>query len=152
MKILNKSRILIRVQRHQVFTLAWKKAIIRIISPLHHQKLTLLLRNINYIERVWTTMQSTVECNFPSKDYYNCRVKDFEDVTNWEDSVDRTRVPRMPWHDIHCMLVGECARDVGRHFIHRWNFTLAAKGSSRRPHTNYCYSLDVAVCSSKSNG
>ena len=31
--------------------------------------------------------------NFPSKDYYNCRVKDFEDVTNWEDSVDRTKSP-----------------------------------------------------------
>ena len=71
--------------------------------------------------------------NFPSRDYYNCRVKDFEDVMMWSDSIDRTKVPRMPWHDVHCMLVGEAAQDVGRHFVHRWNFTLAAKGSSRRP-------------------
>ena len=39
----------------------------------------------------------------------------------------------MPWHDVHCMIIGEPARDVARHFIHRWNFAKSNKGSPRKP-------------------
>lgn len=37
------------------------------------------------------------------------------------DLVDRSRTPRMPWHDIGCVVQGAAARDVARHFIMRWN-------------------------------
>ncbi len=37
------------------------------------------------------------------------------------DVHDRDTVPRMPWHDIHCLLNGEAAMDVGHNFIQRWN-------------------------------
>ena len=29
----------------------------------------------------------------------------------------------MPWHDIASVVYGAAARDVGRHFIQRYNFT-----------------------------
>ena len=61
---------------------------------------------------------------FIGKDYCNFYVKDIADVENpFIDLVDRNDVPRMPWHDIACAMYGNAARDIGRHFIERWNFT-----------------------------
>lgn len=34
---------------------------------------------------------------------------------------------RMPWHDVGSVVYGKAARDVGRHFIQRWNFTRKEK-------------------------
>lgn len=56
------------------------------------------------------------------KDYTNFIVKDFNNLElPYQDLVDRTRTPRMPWHDIGCVVQGAAARDVARHFIMRWN-------------------------------
>ena len=71
--------------------------------------------------------------NFPGRDYNNARVEGFAEVSRWDDQIDRTNTPRMPWHDVHCMIIGEPARDVARHFIHRWNFAKSNKGSPRKP-------------------
>ncbi|XP_054157366.1 phospholipase D1-like [Oppia nitens] len=58
------------------------------------------------------------------KDYVNFIVKDFVDLhLPFTDLVDRNSTPRMPWHDLSCMVMGRAARDVARHFIERWNFT-----------------------------
>uniref|UniRef100_A0A1I8I6I0 Phospholipase n=1 Tax=Macrostomum lignano TaxID=282301 RepID=A0A1I8I6I0_9PLAT len=46
-----------------------------------------------------------------------------------EELVDRGRVPRMPWHDIGCVVGGNAARDLSRHFIERWNFTVKNKAN-----------------------
>ena len=35
--------------------------------------------------------------------------------------IDRESIPRMPWHDIGCIVYGRPARDLARHFIQRWN-------------------------------
>jgi phospholipase D1/2 len=35
--------------------------------------------------------------------------------------IDRTSVPRMPWHDIHMVVEGSAANDVAFNFIQRWN-------------------------------
>ena len=37
------------------------------------------------------------------------------------DYVDRSQVPRMPWHDVACSFTGPPARDVAKHFIQRYN-------------------------------
>ena len=37
----------------------------------------------------------------------------------------------MPWHDIAMQLVGQPARDVGRHFVQRWNYILRSRIPSR---------------------
>ena len=61
---------------------------------------------------------------FIGKDFCNPYLKDFYELHKpFEDSIDRNLFPRMPWHDIAAVVYGAAARDVGRHFIERWNFT-----------------------------
>jgi phospholipase D1/2 len=60
---------------------------------------------------------------WPGKDYYNPRESE---PNSWEDTMkdelDRTKYPRMPWHDVQCALYGPPCRDVARHFVQRWNY------------------------------
>ncbi|PWA23234.1 hypothetical protein CCH79_00002010, partial [Gambusia affinis] len=58
------------------------------------------------------------------KDYSNFIKKDWTLLDRpFEDNIDRTKVPRMPWRDLATAMHGKAARDVARHFIQRWNFT-----------------------------
>ncbi|XP_022105989.1 phospholipase D1-like isoform X2 [Acanthaster planci] len=62
------------------------------------------------------------------KDYCNFIAKDvLAPEESLQDSVDRMKTPRMPWHDIGTCLYGRVAADVARHFIQRWNFTKKEK-------------------------
>ncbi|KAI8636293.1 hypothetical protein BD408DRAFT_377142 [Parasitella parasitica] len=72
---------------------------------------------------------------WPGKDYSNPRIIDFHTLDKpFEDNQDRTKLPRMPWHDVSMRLVGPAARDVSRHFVQRWNFLRRKKPSApRRP-------------------
>uniref|UniRef100_A0A4W5LQI5 Phospholipase n=1 Tax=Hucho hucho TaxID=62062 RepID=A0A4W5LQI5_9TELE len=57
------------------------------------------------------------------KDYSNFIKRDWVQLDRpFEDNIDRTEVPRMPWRDLSAALHGKAARDVARHFIQRWNF------------------------------
>ncbi len=48
----------------------------------------------------------------------------YSNVKNHEESsLDRTREPRMPWHDIAIQVRGTPVKDLSRHFITYWNFT-----------------------------
>ena len=56
------------------------------------------------------------------KDYANTYKQDFKDVGEFsKDQFNRAEVPRMPWRDEALVMFGECARDLARHFIQRWN-------------------------------
>ena len=44
---------------------------------------------------------------------------------------DRSKVPRMPWHDVGLQIVGQPARDLCRHFVQRWNLLIRNKNHSR---------------------
>ena len=69
---------------------------------------------------------------WPGKDYSNPRVQDFYALDKpYEEMYDRTKVPRMPWHDIAMQMVGQPARDVGRHFVQRWNYILRNRVTTR---------------------
>ncbi|GAM91023.1 hypothetical protein ANO11243_090700 [Dothideomycetidae sp. 11243] len=69
---------------------------------------------------------------WPGKDYSNPRVQDFYALDQpYEEMYDRTKVPRMPWHDISMCIVGQPARDVARHFVQRWNYILRQRTPSR---------------------
>ncbi|KAM4726578.1 phospholipase D2 isoform 2-T4 [Anableps anableps] len=58
------------------------------------------------------------------KDYSNFIYKDWTQLDRpFEDNIDRTKVPRMPWRDLSAAMHGKAARDVARHFVQRWNFT-----------------------------
>ncbi|KAI1331758.1 phospholipase D [Xylariaceae sp. FL0255] len=60
---------------------------------------------------------------FPGKDYSNPRVLDFFRLNMpYEEMYDRSKVPRMPWHDIAMQVIGQPARDLTRHFVQRWNY------------------------------
>ncbi|KAI1814441.1 phospholipase D [Poronia punctata] len=60
---------------------------------------------------------------FPGKDYSNPRVLDFFKLDEpYAEMYDRSRVPRMPWHDIAMQVAGQPARDLTRHFVQRWNY------------------------------
>ncbi|KAH8671167.1 hypothetical protein BX600DRAFT_240863 [Xylariales sp. PMI_506] len=60
---------------------------------------------------------------WPGKDYSNPRVLDFFRLNEpYEEMYDRSKVPRMPWHDISMQVVGQPARDLTRHFVQRWNY------------------------------
>lgn len=60
---------------------------------------------------------------FPGQDYSDARVRDFEEVKNWDlRLIDKTNVPRMPWHDMSLCVLGEPVLDVAKHFCERWNF------------------------------
>ncbi|CAH1104900.1 unnamed protein product [Psylliodes chrysocephalus] len=71
------------------------------------------------------------------KDYVNFIVKDFTNLESpFDDFIDRTTTPRMPWHDIGMCVQGDAARDVARHFIQRWN---AAKLEKAKNNLTYPY-------------
>ncbi|KAI9823133.1 MAG: Phospholipase D1 [Thelocarpon impressellum] len=69
---------------------------------------------------------------WPGKDYSNPRVQDFYALDKpYEEMYDRTKVPRMPWHDISMQVVGQPARDLTRHFVQRWNYILRQRNPTR---------------------
>ncbi|KAL7424031.1 Phospholipase D1 [Cryptotrichosporon argae] len=67
------------------------------------------------------------------KDYFNERVAEFANLDKpFEDTFDRSKVPRMPWHDVGLQIVGQPARDLCRHFVQRWNLLIRTKNHTRR--------------------
>ncbi|KAK4195935.1 putative phospholipase D1 [Triangularia verruculosa] len=69
---------------------------------------------------------------FPGKDYSNPRVRDFFRLNEpYEEMYDRSRIPRMPWHDISMQVVGQPARDLTRHFVQRWNYVRRGRKPTR---------------------
>lgn len=67
------------------------------------------------------------------KDYWNERVAEFHDLEKpMEDTFDRNRIPRMPWHDVGLQIVGQPSRDLCRHFVQRWNYLLRVKNHRRQ--------------------
>ncbi|OZJ04780.1 hypothetical protein BZG36_01841 [Bifiguratus adelaidae] len=69
---------------------------------------------------------------WPGKDYSNPRVLDFHTLDEpYIDTVERSKVPRMPWHDVALQVVGQPARDIARHFVQRWNYLRRHKAPQR---------------------
>ncbi|KAI0669199.1 phospholipase D [Trametes maxima] len=116
----------------------------------HHEKLCVIDQTIAFMGGLdhcfgrWDTPQhilvddpeAGVEASdyiWPAgKDYSNPRILDFHTLNKpHEDMYDRTKVPRMPWHDVSMQVVGQPARDLARHFVQRWNYLLRIKNHSR---------------------
>jgi len=72
---------------------------------------------------------------WPGIDYSNCRIADFTDVENASrDSIDRRKVPRMPWHDVALRVTGSVANDLAHHFTELWNHVMTDRAGNY--HTN----------------
>ncbi|KAI4120624.1 MAG: hypothetical protein LQ338_006876 [Usnochroma carphineum] len=123
----------------------------------HHEKLCIIDHMVAFVGGIdlcfgrWDTPQHTVvddkltgfelsdmpkdadHCQlWPGKDYSNPRVQDFYALDKpYEEMYDRSKVPRMPWHDIAMQVVGQPARDLTRHFVQRWNFILRQRKPTR---------------------
>ena len=123
----------------------------------HHEKLCIVDYTVAFVGGIdlcfgrWDTPQHTVvddkltgfelsetpkdadHCQlWPGKDYSNPRVQDFYALDKpYEEMYDRSKVPRMPWHDISMQVVGQPARDLARHFVQRWNFILRQRKPTR---------------------
>ncbi|KAL8687167.1 MAG: hypothetical protein Q9218_006587 [Villophora microphyllina] len=123
----------------------------------HHEKLVIVDHMVAFVGGIdlcfgrWDTPQHTVvddkltgfelsdmpkdadHCQlWPGKDYSNPRVQDFYALDKpYEEMYDRSKVARMPWHDIAMQVVGQPARDLTRHFVQRWNFILRQRKPTR---------------------
>ncbi|KAI9464976.1 phospholipase D [Lactarius psammicola] len=99
----------------------------------HHEKLCVIDSSIAFMGGLdlcfgrWDTPQHSLvddpeegeEPIWPGKDYSNARITDFHTLTKPEEDMhDRSKIPRMPWHDVGLQIVGQPARDLGRHFNH----------------------------------
>ncbi|XP_074467249.1 phospholipase D2 [Sebastes fasciatus] len=83
------------------------------------------------------------------KDYSNFIKKDWVQLDRpFEDNIDRTQVPRMPWRDLSAAVHGRAARDAARHFIQRWNFTKIFKNKYKDEF--YPYLLPKSHCNADS--
>ncbi|RDB18070.1 Phospholipase D1 [Hypsizygus marmoreus] len=113
----------------------------------HHEKMCVIDQVIAFMGGVdlcfgrWDTPQHVLTDDtegterseiWPGKDYSNPRISDFYNLNKpEEDMYDRSKVPRMPWHDVALQVVGQPARDLARHFVQRWNYLLRIKNHSR---------------------
>lgn len=113
----------------------------------HHEKIVSVDQRVSFVGGLdlcfgrWDTHKHELfdepgkPTDFVGKDYSNPRIKDFVEVDHPdEDMIDRNEVPRMPWHDCHCRLEGQPARDVARHFVQRWNYSVSTRKKSRKLH------------------
>jgi len=122
----------------------------------HHEKIVVIDQAVAFIGGLdiclgrWDTQKHLLTdlpdedgfCYHPGKDYSNDYIKGFSKVNRYtEDDLDRDTQPRMPWHDLHLMLKGDSAVDLGRHFIEYWNHAMFDKSrkvyrrqSFLRPH------------------
>ena len=123
----------------------------------HHEKICVVDHMVAFVGGIdlcfgrWDTPQHTVvddkltgfevsdmpkdadHCQlWAGKDYSNPRVQDFYALDKpYEEMYDRSKVPRMPWHDISMQVVGQPARDLTRHFVQRWNYILRQRKPTR---------------------
>ncbi|KOS21411.1 Phospholipase D1 [Escovopsis weberi] len=60
---------------------------------------------------------------WPGQDFNNNRVRDFQNVQDWEmNELSKAEYGRLPWHDVAMAVIGPCVYDIAEHFVLRWNF------------------------------
>eukprot|EP00397_Hematodinium_sp_SG-2012_P000840 GEMP01000841.1.p1 GENE.GEMP01000841.1~~GEMP01000841.1.p1 ORF type:complete len:1208 (+),score=228.10 GEMP01000841.1:131-3754(+) len=150
-KMLSAAHKNIQVQRHPDHSLVSLGGNRGVLFWSHHEKLVCIDAEVCFVggldlclgryDNFKHTLMDNDPCRmvFPGKDYSNPVIKDFYDVTNYnEDMLSRHQQPRMPWHDVHCMLKSKAfARDLAKHFMQLWNHILTDKNKIKRPAHNY---------------
>lgn len=137
-------------QKQQLKALSPNVHVIRHGSPLglwtHHEKIVCVDRRVAFIGGLdicwgrWDAGPHPVadphRVFFPrGLEMYNPALEDWDRVTDEDtDRWDRTRFPRMSWHDVHMALRGAApVSDVVWHFAQRWNFARADKNKMSLP-------------------
>ena len=120
----------IKVLRHPTFSIRGGEFLWS-----HHTKLICVDNNIAFLGGLdlcfgrWDTSDHLLEdvdgYIWPGIDYSNVRVSDFVKVHKYErDSIDRTLIPRMPWHDVCVSVSGIIVKDLWNHFLEVWNHVI----------------------------
>ncbi|KAI8344256.1 hypothetical protein BC941DRAFT_408165 [Chlamydoabsidia padenii] len=115
----------------------------------HHEKICLIDGLVAFIggldlcfgrfdtarHRVTDDPPTIGEQTWVGKDYSNPRIEDFHALDKpFEDNINRSSLPRMPWHDISVRICGAAAHDVEHHFVQRWNYLRRQKSTApKRP-------------------
>ena len=132
----------------------------------HHEKLVIIDQMIGYVgglDLCWgrfDTNQHPIyepenkadnpQYLFPGIDYSNARIRDFSKKYDFlKESAIRGQETRMPWHDVHCRIIGPAVYDIARHFAERWNFS---KFGTREGITDIRQSSSVSQEKNKSGG
>ncbi|CAO3639133.1 unnamed protein product [Cunninghamella blakesleeana] len=116
----------------------------------HHEKICIVDGVIAFIGGLdlcfgrWDDAQHKVIDSSPNpekqtwigKDYSNPRIEDFHSLDKpLEDYLDRSCLPRMPWHDISVRVCGSAVQDLEYHFVQRWNYLLRSKTTAPKKPT-----------------
>ncbi|CAN0914132.1 Phospholipase D zeta 2, partial [Linum grandiflorum] len=109
----------------------------------HHEKLVIIDYQVCFIGGLdlcfgrYDTIEHRIGDHpahvWPGKDYYNPREIEpdcWEDMM--KDVLDRSKYPRMPWHDVQCAIWGPPCRDIARHFVQRWNHAKRSKAPNEQ--------------------
>ncbi len=137
----------IEVHRHPTYLTTGKHPTSLIFS--HHEKIVVVDRSIAFVGGIdlcfgrWDTHSHDLTDKYPAhpsvlnvegissqekysrwvgKDYCNTFVHKMSHLEEpLKDHLDRSREPRMPWHDVACSFTGEAVDDLVKHFIERYN-------------------------------
>jgi len=119
----------------------------------HHEKVVVIDQDVAFcggLDLAWGRYDNSSHSlsgaahEWPGKDFYNPRVKDFANLDKpWEDLIDRSSTPRMPWHDVHMAVCGEAAHDLSRHIGQSWNHNARTLVSNVRDHETFTFFVPV---------
>lgn len=100
----------------------------------HHEKIVIIDQKIGFLGgldlcygRMDNSEHKLVDLSermyWEGADYANFRISDIYTPRDYKLSmIDRSKVPRMPWHDIGAQIRGDSVIDLTRHFVQYWNF------------------------------
>lgn len=96
----------------------------------HHRLTDLAATSLNHnnSQSLWTGL-----------DYTNPRITDFKNVAGGysESLLDRSSMPRMPWHDVQIGLEGPAVQDAVWHFVQSWNNVKRLKAMHKTSHISF---------------
>ncbi|CAD26028.1 PHOSPHOLIPASE D [Encephalitozoon cuniculi GB-M1] len=97
----------------------------------HHEKVVVVDQRIAYVGGIDLGLgrYDTQEHPLVSKEHQAGYLEAYEKE---ENGLEPSDLPRMPWHDVQCKVVGSSAFDISRHFIERWNFIVSEDGGGKR--------------------
>ena len=114
----------------------------KVLLWVNHEKLVIIDKIIGYVggfDLCWgrydnnkhTIVEEPNNNNiyeYPLYDYVNDRIEEYSHVDNYiKPIISRTNTPRLPWHDIHCRIIGPSVEDITKHFTERWNFAITSE-------------------------
>ncbi|KAG1150556.1 hypothetical protein G6F37_000150 [Rhizopus arrhizus] len=90
----------------------------------HHEKFVVIDNQIAFLGGIDLCFGRWDTHGHPLADFHgNNPDSELFPVKDWDMRlIDKTTIPRMPWHDMSMCVIGAPVLDIARHFCERWNF------------------------------